>query len=1099
MEPTFVNVPEKISFPEEEARVLEFWEKIRAFESSYEQSVKDERPVFTFYDGPPFATGLPHYGHILAGTIKDVVTRFAHQTGHRVQRRFGWDCHGLPVEYEVDRALGISGPEDVAKMGIANYNKECRSIVMRYAEQWEHIVKRMGRWVDFKQDYKTLDISFMESVWWVFSQLYSKGLVYRGFKVMPYSTACNTPLSNFEAGLNYQDVSDPAVVVSFPIIDASIPVLQENAHLLAWTTTPWTLPSNVALCVNPEFTYLAVKDTQSGKVFVICDKRIEEVYPAKKKGKKDQNSTASYTVLANLKGSDLVGLHYTPLFDYFVEDMSSLDAFRVVSDGYVTEDSGTGIVHQAPAFGEDDYRVCLSHNVIAKGFNIVCPVDDSGRFTDQVKDFSGRYVKEADRDIIAKLKEMGRLVKNSQIVHSYPHCWRSDSPLIYKAVPSWFVDVPAIREKLLANNEKTYWVPAFVKEKRFHNWLLGAREWAVSRNRYWGTPLPIWMSDDSEEIVVVGSVDELKKLTSAADISDIHRDSIDHLTIPSQKGKGTLRRVPEVFDCWFESGSMPYAQQHYPFENKDTFEHGFPADFIAEGLDQTRGWFYTLMVISTALFDKPPFKNLIVNGLVLAEDGKKMSKRLKNYPDPMNVVSEHGADALRVYLINSPVVRAESLRFKESGVRDLVKEIFIPWFNTYRLFISQARRLERESKAVFTTNPKVHLVTDNVMDKWILSSFQSLIKLVRGEMTKYRLDTVMPFLIRFIDQLSRWFVRFNKGRMKGDFGAEKALYSLQTLYEVLLGLCKLMSPYTPFFVEYMYQNLRKALPENVSKESVHFCMIPEWDSTMVDERIEDAVSSLQTVMELGRSAREKSNQPSFRFPYPELVVIHPSSETLENVNGLKEYVLEQLNVKKLNLTSEVLSLITVSLDIVRASLGPKLKQKIGAFSKALKSLSTAEIFDLQSKGKMLVKYHNGRENDEQEIILNEDVNILYSFSGDTGKYEAVSQNGFVVLVDKNLDEECVREGFAREIVSRVQMLRKEAKLTIEDSVHLFIDIPSESSKCLDAYEKCREMIEEKLRQPLLPLCSSTVDDSRKVIDAERAVLEEKIRLTITRV
>jgi isoleucyl-tRNA synthetase len=580
--------------------VLEFWKEIDAFRTSVELS--KGRPTFTFYDGPPFATGLPHYGHLLAGTIKDVVTRYAHSTGHYVERRNGWDTHGLPVENEIDKTLGIKGPSDVEAMGIATYNGHCRSIVMKYASEWERTINRMGRWIDFQNDYKTLDPTFMESVWWVFKQLFEKGQVYRGFRVMPYSLGCATVLSNFEANSNYKDVIDPAVVVSFPLVS------DPKVSLLAWTTTPWTLPSNLALCVHPDFVYVKIKDGETGDIYILMENCLNILYKDPKKAK--------FEILEKLKGSDLKGLEYQPLFDYYADRKGT--AFRVVVDTYVTNDSGTGIVHQAPAFGEDDYRVCTANKIISGEADLPCPVDATGHFTTPVKDYEGMNIKEADKPIQKDLKQKGRLIRQSQISHSYPFCWRSQSPLIYKAVPSWFVRVTPIVEKLLKNNEQTYWVPEAIKEGRFHNWLANARDWNISRTRYWGTPIPLWVSDDYEEIVAIGSVEELHRLTGDTTITDLHRESIDHLTIPSQKGKGVLRRIPEVFDCWFESGSMPYAKIHYPFENKEEFESNFPADFIAEGIDQTRGWFYTLMVLSTHLFDKPAWKNLIVNGLVLA-------------------------------------------------------------------------------------------------------------------------------------------------------------------------------------------------------------------------------------------------------------------------------------------------------------------------------------------------------------------------------------------------------------------------------------------------------------------------------------------------
>jgi isoleucyl-tRNA synthetase len=530
------TIPTNISFPKEEEKVLKFWKEIEAFKTSLALS-RDRKP-FVFYDGPPFATGLPHYGHLLAGTIKDVVTRYAHSTGHYVERRNGWDTHGLPVEYEIDKTLGIKGPEDVMKMGIPAYNAHCRSIVMKYAGEWEKTITRMGRWIDFENDYKTLDPSFMESVWWVFSQLFAKGLVYRGFRVMHYSPGCSTVLSNFEATSNYKTVSDPAVVVSFPLVD------DPNTSFLAWTTTPWTLPSNLALCVNPAFVYVKIKDGETGSLYILAEDRLDILYKDPKKAK--------FTVEEKFKGSDLVGKKYVPLFDYFADRKEH--AFRVISDGYVTNDSGTGIVHQAPAFGEDDYRVCKATKIVTGESDLPCPLDASGKFTDEVSDFAGLFFKDADKPIQKELKQRGRLIRQTQISHEYPFCWRSDTPLIYKAVPSWFVRVEPVIDKLLKNNDATYWVPSNLKDGRFKNWLANARDWNISRSRYWGTPIPLWVSDDLEEIVAVSSIEELHKLTGDTSITDIHRDKIDHLTIPSKQGKGVLRRIPEVFDCWFESG-----------------------------------------------------------------------------------------------------------------------------------------------------------------------------------------------------------------------------------------------------------------------------------------------------------------------------------------------------------------------------------------------------------------------------------------------------------------------------------------------------------------------------------------------------------------
>lgn len=808
------EVPERVSFPEEERKVCDFWDSIDAFKTSLEMN--KDKPLFTFYDGPPFATGTPHYGHLLAGTIKDVVTRYAHQTGHSVERKWGWDCHGLPIEYEIDKKLGITGRADVLKMGIANYNAECRAIVTRYVGEWKRVVRRMGRWIDMENDYKTLDPEFMESEWWVFKQLFDKGLVYRGFKVMPYSTTLSTTLSNFEAGQNYKQVEDPAITVSFPCIE------MPGVEFLAWTTTPWTLPSNLALCVNPKMIYVKVRDTKSGKQYLLMKARLDAVFPKVKP-----------EIVEEMEGETLVGKTYEPLFPYFAHFGSS-GSFRIVSDSYVQDDAGTGIVHQAPAFGEDDNRVCLKHGIIQKDGNPLCPIDADGRFTAEVPDFEGVYVKTADKGLIAAIKAKGRMFNNATIGHQYPFCWRSDTPLIYKTVPSWFVRVESIRDKIMENNAKTHWVPDFVKEKRFHNWLADARDWAVSRSRFWGTPLPLWVSEDFEEIVCVGSIQELFEL-SGVKVTDLHREFIDPITIPSKKGKGTLRRVDDVFDCWFESGSMPYAQQHYPFENQDKFTNGFPADFIAEGLDQTRGWFYTLMVLSTALFDKPAFKNLICNGIILAEDGKKMSKRLKNYPDPEDVMNRHGADAMRLYLISSPAVRAENLRFTETGVSDMVKDIFLPFFNAYRFFVQTVKGL----KVPFISSvSNGYVQSPNLLDQWIQASMAGLLSFVRKEMSAYRLYTVVPRLLAFMDDLTNWHLRMSRNRCKGKDGQESQLVVLSVVYEILTVLCAALAPFVPFISDQIYQNLRLLDPSRFPHACVHFLPYPQPVAAAMNEAME---------------------------------------------------------------------------------------------------------------------------------------------------------------------------------------------------------------------------------------------------------------------
>ncbi|KAG1682597.1 Isoleucine--tRNA ligase, cytoplasmic [Nymphon striatum] len=1094
-------VPENINFPKEEETILELWKKLNAFETCLKQS--KGKPRFTFYDGPPFATGLPHFGHILAGTIKDVVTRYAHQSGFHVERRFGWDCHGLPVEYEIDKMLNIKGPDDVAKMGIAEYNSQCRKIVMRYSSDWETIIGRLGRWIDFKNDYKTMYPWFMESVWWIFKQLFDKGLVYRGSKVMPYSTTCNTPLSNFETGQNYKEVVDPAVIVSFPLDESP------DISLIAWTTTPWTLPSNLSLCVNANMDYVQVKDEivdfaclfpdkSNDKIYILMEARIESLYK-----KSDE-----YIVLKRFKGSALKGKSYEPIFPYFKQLKKERHAFQVLCDNYVTEDSGTGVVHNAPYFGEDDFRICLLNGIITKDMDMICPVDSSGCFMEPVSDFVGQYVKDADKNIMKVLKNNGRLVNQSTVKHNYPFCWRSETPLIYKAVPSWFIRVEQMQDILLKNNQKTYWVPEFVKEKRFANWLSDARDWAVSRNRYWGTPIPIWISEDDQEIVCVGSIEELENLTGTK-VEDLHRETVDKLTIPSKTGRGVLRRISEVFDCWFESGSMPYAQAHYPFENRKEFDECFPANFIAEGIDQTRGWFYTLLVISTALFNKPPFKNLIVNGLVLAGDGQKMSKRKKNYPDPMLVVNNYGADALRLYLINSPVVRAENLRFKEEGVRSVLKDVFLPWYNAYRFLVQNIERLERlcsffaekkkhevqddgardnsvEGNEKFTYNEEIVLNIENIMDKWILSFVESMIQFLKTEMAAYRLYTVVPRLVKFIDNLTNWYVRSNRKRLKGDDGQKTCIEALQTLFSVLFSMIKVMSPFTPFLTEHMYQNLRHLVSDQKSnEESVHYLMMPVVRSSLIDFKIENSVSHMQSVIELGRVIRDRKTLP-IKYPLPEVVVIHQDSNVLKEIRSLEKYILEELNVKCLTTTTDKTKYgVRLRAEPDYKGLGARLKGAFKGVTQEIKELSDEKLQDFQKSGKMTIQGHE---------LLSQDVRLIFTFGGEEAAklestYEAHSDNNVLVLLNITPDQAMLDEGVAREVINRIQKLRKKAHLVPSDEVTAFYSVEPKNQYLEKVVLSHTKYIENTLKAQLLPLphpsnAQIIIQDSQKLKDSE---------------
>lgn len=1045
----------------EEEKVVAFWKEIDAFQTSLKLS--EGRPEFTFYDGPPFATGLPHHGHLLASTIKDTVTRYAHSTGHHVVRRFGWDTHGLPVEHEIDKRLGITGKDDVMKMGIDKYNAECRAIVMRYADEWRTTIERMGRWIDFDNDYKTLNPSFMESVWWVFSELYKKGNVYRGFKVMPYSTGCTTPLSNFEAQQNYKDVPDPAVTIAFPLDS------DPQTMLLAWTTTPWTLPSHLALAVNPKFEYLKIKDQESGNNYIILEALLKTLYKDPKKAK--------YTVLEKIKGADMVDWTYSPPFEYFRKEFGDY-AFRVIAADYVTDDSGTGIVHQSPAFGEDDFEATTKAGVISKERPPPCPLDDRGRFTDNITDFKGMYVKDADKEIQKYLKKSGRLIVQSQIMHSYAFCWRSDTPLLKRIIPAWFVNVEEHTDAMIEALSKTHWTPSFVKEKRFANWVANARDWNISRNRYWGTPIPLWVSADYEEIVCISSVQQLKDLSGVQDITDLHRDSIDHITIPSKQGKGDLKRVEEVFDCWFESGSMPYASNHYPFENASSFENAFPADFIAEGLDQTRGWFYTLLVLGTLLFNSAPFKNVIVNGLVLAEDGKKMSKKLKNYPEPGLIVNKYGADALRLYLINSPVVRAESLRFKEEGVKEVIAKVILPLWNSYKFFEGQTALLQKVHGIDFRFDPSMES-SNNVMDQWILATCQSLIIFIKAEMLEYRLYTVVPRLLQLIDDMTNWYIRCNRRRLKGESGKEDTIVALNALFDVLYTLTRTLSSFTPFITETIYQKLRNFLPSDKSGEdvrSIHFVSFPPVRKEFINEVVQRRVSRMRSVIELGRTCRERKTI-GLKTPLSQLVVIHKDQEYLNDVNSLLLFVKDELNVKEVVLSTEEAKYGVV----YRATadwgvLGRKLRKDMPKVKKALADVSSAEIERLFITKEIEVagiKLYDG------DLVVSKDIDAAKS-----GAFESNTDADVIVLLDTEIKPELQQEGLAREVINRVQKLRKQAGLQATEDVVMEYTIKEDSVGLKQAIKSNEDLFIKTLRSNIVESDASNGSDTDRVIATE---------------
>lgn len=1026
-----------VQLPRQEEEILKFWNDQKIFEESLKE---DSRETYSFYDGPPFATGLPHYGHLLAGVLKDVVPRYWSMKGYRVPRRFGWDCHGLPVEYEINKAYNIQSRKDVLEMGVAEYNAACRGIVKRYSEEWKTAVRRVGRWVDMENPYFTMDVEFMQSVWWVFKELFNKGLIYEGYKVVPYSVGISTPLSNFEANLNYKMVQDPALTVTFPVHG------EDDLSLLAWTTTPWTLPSNLALAVGKDLDYVKVK-TPSGKKYLLAEALLGEVF---------KKEVKEVEVLQKLKGHELVGLSYQPLFDYFLDKKP---AFQVILADHVTTESGTGIVHMAPAFGEEDYIACSK-----AGVPIVNPVDDDGMFTEEVSDYSGQRVKDADKDIIADLKKKERVFRQDTIQHSYPYCYRSDTPLIYRAVSSWFVAVEKIKERLIENNKSTSWVPDHLRDGRFGNWLENARDWAISRNRFWGTPLPLWKNNEGE-VVCIGSKEELEKL-SGKKIDDLHIDVVDEIKIPSPTGKSDLTRVEGVLDCWFESGSMPYAQWGYPQSHKEDFDKNFPADFIAEGLDQTRGWFYTLSVIGTALFDQAPFKNVVVNGLVLAEDGRKMSKSLRNYPDPMEVLNQHGADALRLYLIDSPVVKAQELKFSEKGVYDIVRKILLRWWNSYSFFVNYANIDGFTPKGDAKSSP-------NILDQWVLSRLNGLIKNTREEMDAYRLYNVVPQLLQFIEELTNTYIRFNRSHFWQEGMPEEKRLAYETLYEVLFTLSRLMAPFAPFLSEVIYLNL-KGVNKN-SKKSVHLEEFPQADTSLFRPELEKAVKAMDVLVALGRNHREKIGVKA-KIPLNEIRIIHREKEVLENLKKFESYFVDELNFRSVKYDSNEDQYVQVSakanFPVLGKRLGPKMKSVAGGIQK----LSLDDILKLENGETLKI---------EGEDIVLSDVEIRRAAKD---SHENVSTHQIVSIeVDPTVTEEQEREGLAREVMRKVQIARKAADFQMDDRIRLHIACDPVLLEAVKAHE---EMILKETLTSDFKLSLESDDPSESYV--EKADIDGKV-------
>lgn len=1003
----FKAVSNSSSFSSAEKEILKFWSDNSIFSRSVEErSVERE---FVFYDGPPFATGLPHYGHFVPGTIKDVIPRYKTMKGYRVERRFGWDCHGLPVENEMKKLLGISSHKEIEEFGVANYNEECRKIVLRYTSEWREQINRMGRWVDFDRDYKTMDTKYMESIWWVFKTLYDKGLIYEGYNILPYSPALGAPLSNFELNVGgYKDVNDPAITVRFKVDG------EDRTYFLAWTTTPWTLPSNLALCVGKNIPYVKLRDKSSGDYYYIAQSRIGAYF----------KTEDEYEIVAHLTGDDLKGKTYEPLFDYFAS-LKNKGAFVVVTGDHVTDSDGCGIVHTAPGFGEDDYKVLKG-----TGIPTVCPIDDTCSFTDEVRDYKGRFVKDCDKDIIARLKSEGKLVKRETILHAYPFCYRTGCPIIYRALTCWFVDVPKIRDILLASNEEVTWIPSHLKHGRFGKWLEGAREWAISRNRFWGNPIPVWKSESGKYIEVIGSIKELEE-KSGQKVTDLHKHYVDSLTWKAPDGT-LMKRVDDVLDCWFESGSMPYAQVHYPFENKDRFEKNFPADFICEGLDQTRGWFYSLAVIAAGLFSRPAFLNCVTNGIVLNAEGKKMSKSLRNFTPPMEVIEKFGADALRFALMNSAVVRAEDLKFSEEFVSETIKSFLLPIRNAYSFFVLYAN-IDKWGDDRSDKETPHDLI--NELDIWLVSITQKLIKDVTDALESYHIDEAASYLVKFIDSLNNWYIRRSRRRFWKSENDRDKTDAYRVLYWTLMTFIKLACPFVPFITEEIYQNLKS--PN--SPDSIHLTSYPEYNESERNYKIEREMALSEMAVILGRRVRSLCIIKN-RQPLNKAYIFTRNADDLNTLKRMDSLIKEELNVHDIEYSDNENSLVTYTAKANFKTLGKIYGSSMKNVAMQIEKWDSSIISTILNDSTVNITI-----NDISYDITKED--IIVTSTAKEG-VSLISEGGISVALDIVITPELKKEGYVRSLVREIQEERKKSALDVSDYISLTLS-PSSGVLLLD--------------------------------------------------
>jgi isoleucyl-tRNA synthetase len=983
----YPKVSSSPDLPVVEQRVLDFWAADKTFQASVDARKGDE---YVFYDGPPFANGLPHYGHLLTGYVKDVVPRYQTMRGHRVDRRFGWDCHGLPAEVEAEKQLGISTKAEILELGVERFNDVCRTSVLKYTQDWERYVTRQARWVDFANDYKTLDLDYMESVMWAFKTLHDKDLVYEGFRVLAYCWRCETPLSNTETRMDdvYRDRQDPAVTVMF--------TLDSGEKLLVWTTTPWTLPSNLAVAVGPDVEYAVYEE--DGQRYVLAAARADAY----------ARELANATRVGTLRGADLVGRRYTPLFDFLAD---TPNAFQVLGADFVTTEDGTGVVHLAPAFGEDDQNACQ-----AAGIPTVVTVDEHTRFTALVPPYEGMQVFEANKQVSRDLRAAGVVVRQETYTHPYPHCWRCDTPLVYKAVSSWFVEVTRFKDRMVELNQQIDWTPGHVKDGSFGKWLANARDWSISRNRFWGSPIPVWKSDDPQypRVDVYGSLSELER-DFGVRVNDLHRPGIDQLTRPNPDdptGRSVMRRVPEVLDCWFESGSMPFAQVHYPFENREWFEHHYPGDFIVEYTGQVRGWFYTLHVLATALFDRPAFRSCVVHGILLGEDSRKMSKSLRNYPDVYQMFDVYGSDAMRWMLMSSPVLRGGDMPVTEGAIRDSVRHVLLPLWNVWYFFSLYA------NAEGYSARWRVD--SADVLDCYVLAKTRDLVADVTRQMDEYDISGACGSVRSYLDALTNWYVRRSRDRFwSGDRDA------FDTLYTVLETLCRVMAPLAPLLSEEIWQGL-------TGERSVHLTDWPSVEAFPADPQLASAMDAVREVCSAALSVR-KAHGLRVRLPLPSLTVAVADPEALRPFADL---VADEVNVKEVRFTSDVDQYSERVLTVVPRALGPRVGGQVQQVIKAVK----AGDWSLEDGQPVAagVRLQEG----EYELRL---------VAADSAHSAPVA--GGVVVLDTAVTPELAAEGLARDVVRVVQQARRAADLDVADRITLVLDASDEVTAAVRTHEE----------------------------------------------